>query len=312
MVNKVIIGTRDSALALWQTNWVRDRLIEFYPNMTVEIKAVKTQGDKILDVALAKIGDKGLFTKELEVALLNQEIDLAVHSMKDLPTVLPDGLTIGAITERHNPADVVIAKDGIKLIDLPLGAVVGTSSLRRQAQLRNLRPDFILKDIRGNLNTRFKKFSEQGYQAMVLAAAGVERLGWGDKITERLNPNKFLPAVGQGALGIEIRENDQEISSLISVLHHHETALAIRAERALLRSLEGGCQIPIGALGKIEAGKLTLQGLVGSLDGSTIVREFGEGSLDAPEVLGKAVARKLIDQGATDILKQIRTEFNLT
>jgi hydroxymethylbilane synthase len=310
MADKVIIGTRDSALALWQTNWVKDNLQKKYPALEIEVIAVKTQGDKILDVALAKIGDKGLFTKELEVALLNKEVDLAVHSMKDLPTLLPEGLIVGAITKRHNPADVVITKGGLKLLDLPLGAVIGTSSLRRQAQLRHLRPDFILKDLRGNLNTRLKKFNEQNFHAMVLAAAGVERLGWADLITERLDPTEFLPSVGQGALGIEIRAKDNRIQEIISILHHQETATAVRAERALLRSLEGGCQIPIGSLGEIREKKLVLHGLVGSLDGSKIIRLTGEGEVAKPEELGNMLARRLIERGAGEILKQIRAEFN--
>jgi hydroxymethylbilane synthase len=310
MASKVIIGTRDSALALWQTNWVKECLQEKYPDLEIEVTTIKTQGDKILDVALAKIGDKGLFTKELEVALLNGEVDLAVHSMKDLPTLLPEGLTIGAITKRHNPADVVISKGGLRLVELPRGAVIGTSSLRRQAQLRHMRPDFILKDLRGNLNTRLKKFNEQDFHAMVLAAAGVERLGWAEKITERLEPTQFLPAVGQGALGIEIREKDTRIQEIINVLHHQETATTVRAERALLRSLEGGCQIPIGALGEIKGEKLVLQGLVGSLDGSKIIRLTGEGEVDLPEELGKRLADRLVERGAGEILKQIRAEFN--
>ncbi|MDW7674371.1 MAG: hydroxymethylbilane synthase [Bacillota bacterium] len=310
MLDKIVIGTRDSALAMWQTYWVRDRLEELYPDLIIEIKPIKTQGDKILDVALAKIGDKGLFTKELEVAMLNGEIDLAVHSMKDLPTLLPEGLTIGAITERHNPADIVITKGNLKLIDLPTGAIVGTSSLRRQAQLRHLRPDFILKDIRGNLNTRLKKFDEQDYDAMVLAAAGVERLGWAEKISEILDPEEFLPAVGQGALGIEIRENDAEIFALVSKLNHIDTALAITAERALLRNLEGGCQIPIGALGIVKDKQLILNGLVGSLDGATIIRHTETGGKENPEELGTKVAQVLRQQGAVEILAQIRSEFN--
>lgn len=306
MVSKIIIGTRGSALALWQANWVKGLLRLQYLKLSMEIKTIKTQGDRILDTALGKISDKGLFTKELEIALLNKEIDLAVHSMKDLPTTLPDGLIIGAITERHDPADVVISKGGIRLLDLPQGAVVGTSSLRRCAQLLNMRPDFIIKDIRGNLNTRIRKFAEQDYQAMVLAAAGIERLGWGDKITERLNPEEFLPAIGQGALGIEIRQKNKEILDLVAGLNHSNTDSAVRAERAMLRTLGGGCQIPIGALGRVVDDKLVLRGLIGSLDGTKILRARDSGNPDFPEVLGQMLAERLIGQGGGEILKQIR------
>ncbi len=310
MREKVIIGTRDSALAMWQTHWVRDRLKDFFPQLEIIIKPIKTQGDKILDVALAKIGDKGLFTKELEVAMLEGEIDLAVHSMKDLPTKLPDGLVVGAITQRHDPSDVVISKNNIHLLELPHGAIIGTSSLRRQAQLHSMRPDFVLRDLRGNLNTRLKKFEELDYHAIVLAAAGVERLGWAAKITEKLQPNLFLPAVGQGALGIEIRENDQEIALLVERLNHTETALAITAERAMLGALEGGCQIPIGALGEVNGSEIRLSGLVGSVDGQKIIRSSETADLDSAEELGKKLARNLMDMGALDILSDIRAKYD--
>lgn len=306
MVSKIIIGTRGSALALWQANWVKGLLRLQYLKLSMEIKTIKTQGDRMLDTAMYKIGDKGLFTRELEIALLNKEIDLAVHSIKDLPTTLPYGLIIGAITERHDPADVVISKGGIRLLDLPQGAVVGTSSLRRCAQLLNMRPDFKIKDIRGNLNTRIRKFAEQDYQAMVLAAAGIERLGWGDKITERLNPEEFLPAVGQGALGIEIRQKNKEMLDLVAGLNHSNTDSAVRAERAMLRTLGGGCQIPIGALGRVVDDKLVLRGLIGSLDGTKILRAQDSGNPDFPEVLGQMLAERLIGQGGGEILKQIR------
>lgn len=305
MVCKIIIGTRGSALALWQTNLVKELLRLQYPKLSMEIRTIKTQGDRILDTALGKISDKGLFTKELEIALLNKEIDFAVHSMKDLPTTLPDGLIIGAITERHDPADVIISKGGVKLLDLPKGAVVGTSSLRRRSQLLNIRQDFIIKDIRGNLNTRIRKFIEQDYQAIVLAAAGIERLGWGDKITERLNPEEFLPAVGQGALGIEIRQDDKEILDLVAGLNHSSTDSAVRAERAMLRTLGGGCQIPIGALGRVDD-ELVLRGFIGTLDGTRILRAVERGNPDFPEISGQMLAEKLIVQGGGEILKQIR------
>ncbi|MCL6088101.1 MAG: hydroxymethylbilane synthase [Actinobacteria bacterium] len=306
MVRKIIIGTRESLLALWQASWVKRILQLRYPKLSMEIKTIKTQGDRMLNTALDKINDKALFTRELEIALLNKEIDIAVHSMKDLPTSLPVGLIIGAITERHDPADVVISKSGVKLLDLPKGAVVGTSSLRRRSQLLNMRQDFIIKDICGNLNTRIRKFAEQDYQAVVLAAAGIERLGWGDKITERLNPEEFLPAIGQGALGIEIRQSDKGILDLVAVLNHSNTDSAVRAERAMLRTLGGGCQTPVGALGLVVDDKLMLRGLIGSLDGTRILKAVDSGSPDFPEVLGQRLASSLIDQGAGEILKQIR------
>ncbi|MGF7185589.1 hydroxymethylbilane synthase [Desulfitispora alkaliphila] len=306
MSKKVIIGTRDSNLAMWQTKWVKKKLEEAHPHLDIEVKPIKTQGDKILDVALSKIGDKGLFTKELEVAMLDNTIDFAVHSMKDLPTVLPDGLVVSAITERHDPRDVVISKTGVKLKDLPEGAVIGTSSLRRQSQINNQRPDFKIKDIRGNLNTRMRKLEEGNYDAIILAAAGVERLDWASKITEKLDIDKFLPAVGQGALGIEARAGDDFISEVVSVLNDRDTSLAVRAERAMLKTLEGGCQIPIGAHAYIDNDQIVLSGFVGSVDGKELIRESKRGPVASPEELGIALAESLIASGALDILRQIR------
>lgn len=308
MAREIIVGTRDSALAMWQTNWVVDTLGKLNPDYTFRIVSMKTQGDKILDVALAKIGDKGLFTKELEVAMLNKEIDLAVHSMKDLPTVLPDGLTIGAMCERVDPRDVVISRNGIALAELPHGALIGTSSLRRCAQLLNYRPDLQLEPLRGNLNTRMAKLERNNLDAIILAAAGVERLGWGDRITERLSIDVCLPAVGQGSIGIEIREGDQEVLAVVQKINHAPSRAAITAERALLKKLEGGCQIPIGALGTVDGNQLTLKGVVAGLDGKEVIRDIISGPVEEAAALGDKLAERLIEMGADRILKAVRQE----
>ncbi|MDW7651342.1 MAG: hydroxymethylbilane synthase, partial [Bacillota bacterium] len=257
MTKNIVVGTRDSELALTQTHFVIGELKKRFPDVEFSVKHIKTEGDKILDVALAKIGGKGLFVKEIENALLSKEIDFAVHSMKDVPTAVPDGLTIAAITEREDPRDCYIAKDGkTSLFDTRQGAVIGTSSLRRSAQLLHHRPDFEIVPIRGNLNTRFRKLSEQDMDGIILAYAGVYRLGWADKITNMLEYDKSLPAVGQGALGIETRADDDFVNEVVSALHDVQTAAAILAERAFLRKLEGGCQVPIGALGRLEGEEL--------------------------------------------------------
>jgi len=309
MAREIIVGTRDSALAMWQTNWVVDNLKKLNPGYSFRVVSMKTQGDKILDVALAKIGDKGLFTKELESAMLDREIDLAVHSMKDLPTVLPEGLMIGAICERVDPRDVVISRNGISLEQLPHGAKVGTSSLRRCAQLLSYRSDLQLDPLRGNLNTRMAKLERNNMDAIILAAAGVERLGWGERITERLSTDVCLPAVGQGSIGIEIREGDPEVYEVVHKLNHFPSEAAITAERALLRRLEGGCQIPIGALGTVEGDELTLKGVVAGLDGKEIIRSSVSGKAQDAVQLGETLAGQLIEMGADKILKAVRQEF---
>ncbi len=309
MTREIVIGTRDSNLALWQTKWVLENLTRLNPDYKFRVIEMKTQGDKILDVALAKIGDKGLFTKELEVAMLNGEIDLAVHSMKDMPTRLPEGLKIGAICQREEAGDVLIGRTAKTLSDLPHGARVGTSSLRRRAQLLKFRPDLQIEDLRGNLNTRMEKLTRQGLDAIVLAAAGVIRLGWEDKITERISFDVSLPAVGQGSVGIEIRENDPEVENIIKRLDHRESSVSIEAERALLRTLEGGCHILIGALGKVEVDQLTLEGVVASLDGKELLRKSVVGKADQAEQLGVTLANDLIAMGADKILKSVRLEI---
>lgn len=298
------IGTRDSLLALWQAEWAKRTLAGFYPETDFVLVPIKTKGDKILDVPLAKIGDKGLFTKELELGLVHQEIDLAVHSLKDMPTVLPAGLEIVAMCEREEPRDVFLGKDGTRLAELPQGSIIGTSSLRRKAQLRNFRQDLTFVDLRGNLQTRWRKLEESEMAGIVLAAAGVKRLGWEERITEVISEDIMLSAVGQGSIAIEISSDREDIRELLSVINHKQTELAVRAERALMRRLEGGCQIPIGALAKVDNDKIALKGMVASLDGQRILKAEAVG--ENPEQLGIVVAQKLIDQGAIEILEEIR------
>ena len=259
-------------------------------------------------MALSKIGDKGLFTKELEVALLNGEIDLAVHSLKDIPTRLPQGCKIGCITKRENSQDVMISPKGYTLDTLPKGAKVGTSSLRRRAQILNHRNDITLEDIRGNLSTRLNKMVAEDFDAIILAAAGIIRMGWQDKITQYIPMNISLPAVGQGALGIEIREDDPDTQQVIAHLHHEQSAYEVSAERSLLSYLEGGCQIPIGALGKVHDKSLTLEAMVASLDGNTLIRDKIQGCISKNEELGIQLAQRLVEKGAGEILKEVRQE----
>ncbi|MGD9486475.1 MAG: hydroxymethylbilane synthase [Calditrichaceae bacterium] len=308
MSKKVRIGTRDSELALWQTHWVRKKLKELNPAITIEIIEVKTIGDKILDTPLSKIGDKGLFTKEIDRALLDNEIDLAVHSMKDVPTTIPEELTIAAITGRWHANDILISRDNLTIDTLPEGASIATGSLRRKAQLLNYRKDFRIIDLRGNLNTRFRKFDEADWDGMVLAQAGVERLGWQDRISERISLNILLPAVGQGSFAIICRENDRDTKNLLKPLHDDHSAAGIRAERALLHKLEGGCQVPIGAYGEIVQNRLRLKACVSSLDGQTLIEDMAEGAINLPEELGISVAEKLISMGGKEILDRIIME----
>ncbi|MBM3240929.1 hydroxymethylbilane synthase [Candidatus Poribacteria bacterium] len=299
---KIIIGTRGSALALWQTYWIQNNLQKLAPECLFEIRRIKTSGDKIQDAPLAQIGGKGLFIKELELALLNGAIDIAVHSMKDMPTVLPDGLTIGAIAQRADPSDALISHKGFKFTNLPVGAKVGTSSLRRRAQLLHARPDLNIYNLRGNLDTRIAKLKNEGFDAIVLATAGVQRLSFDELITERLPYEICLPAVGQGAIGIEVRTNDMELLEVATKINHFESAMAVTAERAMLTELGGGCQIPIAALGRVLNGKLNLEGLVAAVDGSRIVRASVYGELLNADVLGKQLAKQLLDIGAEAIL----------
>ncbi|MHB0977101.1 MAG: hydroxymethylbilane synthase [Candidatus Aquicultorales bacterium] len=304
--NKLVLGTRGSQLALWQSNHVADRLRRA-AGVEVELKRIKTMGDRILDAPLAKIGDKGLFVKEIENEMLEGTIDLAVHSLKDMPTAVPEGLTLGAILEREDPRDALISRDRTALADLPKGARIGTSSLRRRAQLLKYRPDLKLVDVRGNLDTRVRKIEEGQFDGIILASAGLKRLGWEDRITERIPSEISLSAVGQGAIVVEVRADDDFVNELMGHLDHNETRVAVVAERALMRRLEGGCQIPIGALGRLtEGGCLTLDAMVASLDGSRLVRDSIEGDPADAEALGEELAEMLLDQGADEILAEVR------
>lgn len=310
---RIVIGTRGSELALWQSKWVAQELQRLHSSLTIETTTIKTTGDKILDSPLSKIGDKGLFTKEIEKALLDRTIDLAVHSLKDLPTNIIEELTIGAITEREDVRDVFIShpkKQYRSLSAVPHNGTIATGSLRRRCQLLNHRPDLRIVEIRGNLKTRRAKLEESTWDGMLLAKAGVTRLGWAEIISEVLPPTLVLPAVGQGALAIEIRTSDTFVASVVHPLNHHQTQIATAGERALLRHLEGGCQIPIGTYGRIESGKFLLDAVVGSIDGKRIVRGSISGAMDDSERLGVTLAKELLEKGADEILQEIRKMGN--
>ena len=305
MPSELKIGTRGSQLALFQANWVKDRLVQAHPDLRVTLIKIKTTGDKIQDAPLAKIGGKGLFVKEIEEALLKERADLAVHSIKDVPTEFPEGLHLSVITKREDPRDVLISKDGKPLKDLPKGAKIGTSSLRRQAQLLHFRSDFELIPLRGNLDTRLKKLKTMNLDAIVLALAGVKRLGFDEKITEIIPPEVSLPAIGQGALGIETRMADQEVESRIRLLNDRDSSIAINAERAFLKKLEGGCQVPIAAFARIVGTTLHIDGLVGTMDGKRLIRHHVEGPIERAESLGVELAEILLGQGAKEILDEV-------
>jgi hydroxymethylbilane synthase len=303
---KIIIGSRGSDLALWQANFVKHELEKKNKNILVEIRIIKTKGDKILGVALSKIGDKSLFTKELEVELLNKRIDLAVHSLKDLQTEIPKGLKLAAVTRRHNVHDVLIArKKGTTILKLPENATVATGSLRRKCQLLHIRPDLNLVELRGNVPSRIKKFSKSDWDAIILARAGVERLNLHKHISSIIKTDVMLPAVGQGALGIEIRSDNKFVNEVVKSIHHENTYEEVLAERSLLKTLEGGCQVPIGAFAKVKKNGLFIDALVGSLDGSLTFRKSIRGSKNNPEKLGKKLAKDLIRAGAKTILDEI-------
>lgn len=311
---KLIIATRGSKLALWQAEWVRSQILQLDPFLSVEIKKIKTTGDKILDVPLAKIGGKGLFVKEIEEAILRGDADLAVHSMKDVPTELPQGLHIGAICEREDPRDAFISRKNGEdfeigsFEELPRGAHIGTSSLRRICQILNRRPDLRISNLRGNVDTRLRKLDERQFDAIVLAAAGIKRLGRGDRITQILSTETFLPAIGQGAIGIECREDDEFTNAIVYKLNHDDTSHCVRAERAFLKRLGGGCQVPIAAHAVIEHGEIIIEGLVGSLGGETIVRDRISGSIEKAENIGVELAERLLNAGAREILKEVYSE----
>ena len=307
MSNPVKIGTRGSKLARWQANWVKSALENKFPSTPVKLIVIKTQGDKILDVPLAKVGGKGLFVKEIEAALLARRIDIAVHSMKDMPADIPRELCIGAIPERENPVDVFISRNGAGFRELAAGSVIGTSSLRRGAQLQHARPDIVIRSIRGNLDTRIKKLESEDFDALVLAAAGVKRLNLEHKISEYLDPAIMLPAIGQGALCIETRKNDPTIGPLVASLDHASTRAVVAAERAFLNRLEGGCQVPIAGHGQIIGNQLVLTGLVAELDGSRVIKGEKRGRLNSPETIGIHLAEELLARGADKILEKLKS-----
>ena len=298
------IATRKSPLALWQAEYVKANLLKHHPHLKIELVTFTTQGDKILDVPLAKIGGKGLFVKELERAMLAGEADLAVHSMKDVPMEYPEGLAITTICEREDPTDAFVSNNFATFDDLPQGAIVGTSSLRRQCQLRALRPDLVIRDLRGNVGTRLGRLDNNEYDAIILASAGLKRLGLETRLRQQLT--QLLPAVGQGAVGIETRINDIELHKLLAPLHHPQTALCVQAERAMNRRLQGGCQVPIAGYATIDNQILTLNALVGSIDGQQIIHQQGKTQdLLAVEALGEQVATGLLNQGAAAILAAV-------
>ena len=301
----IVIGTRGSALALWQANHVKATLERLH-GVSVSLQVIKTVGDKILDAPLAKVGGKGLFVKELEEALLRRETDLAVHSMKDVPTEMPAGLVLTAISAREDPHDVAVTRDGRGLWEQRQGAKVGTSSLRRVCQILHRRPDFEVESLRGNVDTRLRKLDEGQYDAIVLAAAGLRRLGHADRISESLSLDASLPAIGQGALGLECREDDAEVRALLVPLHDAATAAAVRCERAFLARLEGGCQTPIAAHATVRGDRLAVEGLVGRVDGTEILRGSSDGPAADPESLGVKLAEELLGRGAAKILEEMR------
>ncbi len=305
-IQTVRIATRKSALALWQAEYVKAQLEHFHPGINVELVPMTTKGDIILDTPLAKVGGKGLFVKELEVAMLENRADIAVHSMKDVPVEFPEGLGLQVICPREDPRDAFVSNTIKSFADLPQGAVVGTSSLRRQCQIKELRPDLDIRDLRGNVNTRLRKLDEGEYDAIILAAAGLIRLEMPERIAEYINADVMLPANGQGAVGIECRSDDSALHALLAPLECKTTRVRVFAERAMNRALEGGCQVPIGSYAEIESdGQVFLKGLVGAVDGSVILRAEVRGSAENAEALGNSLAQTLLTQGADKILKQV-------
>ncbi|WP_284139740.1 MULTISPECIES: hydroxymethylbilane synthase [unclassified Virgibacillus] len=308
-MRKIIVGTRKSNLAVTQTNWVIDQLKKAGVNNPFEVKKIVTKGDKILDVTLSKVGGKGLFVKEIEQAMYEKEIDFAVHSMKDMPALMPEGLIISTIPVREDHRDAFISNNDVPLRELPEGAIVGTSSLRRGAQLLAYRPDLEIKWIRGNIETRIRKLKEEDYDAIILAVSGLKRVGLSESlITEYLAPEICVPAVGQGALAIECREDDKELIELLRVIHDEETCRTVTAERTFLHLLEGGCQVPIGGYAFLDKDEIVLTALVGTPDGKTILKETVRGN--DPEKVGQEAAEKLIEQGAKTIVEKVKAELD--
>lgn len=306
MSRKLTIATRESPLALWQAEYVRDALLTAHDDLEVVLLGMTSRGDQLLDVPLAKVGGKGLFVKELETALLDGSADIAVHSMKDVPMDFPEGLKLGVICEREDPTDAFVSNRFSRLADLPAGSVVGTSSLRRECQLRARRPDLDVRFLRGNVNTRLRKLDEGEYDAIILASAGLLRLGFAERIAARIPVGDSLPAGGQGAVGIEVRQDDAETASLLACLHHRTSAVRVTAERAMNRHLQGGCQVPIACFAELdENDTLQLRGLVGRPDGSLLLTAEGSAPAAEAESLGIAVAEDLLAQGAADILAEV-------
>lgn len=312
MREKIVIGTRSSKLALWQAEFVKTELEKKYPGLVVELKLMTTKGDKILDAPLAKIGGKGLFTKELEQAMLDGQIDLAVHSLKDMPTEVPKGLVITAITKRFDPGDAMVSNKYKRFADLPEGAKVGTSSLRRRAQLLHVRPDLNIVDLRGNVNTRLRKLDEEDFDAIILAVAGLKRLGYGDRITEVLPRDMMLPAVGQGALAIESREDDFAVRNLVAFLHDLDTSTATKAERAFLARVEGGCQVPVGVYAEAGYVDMTIEAVIASPDGKRLYRSAIGGRCSEREMLGEILADRLLRAGALEVMHELGLLQNIT
>lgn len=306
MLDKIIrIATRQSPLALWQAHYVQKRLMECHPDLQVELVPMVTRGDIILDTPLAKVGGKGLFVKELELALLDGRADIAVHSMKDVPIAFPDGLGLVTICERDDPRDAFVSSRYENLSQLPRGSIVGTSSLRRQCQLREQRPDLLVRDLRGNVGTRLSKLDNGEYDAIILAVAGLKRLGLESRIRCAMSAEESLPAVGQGAVGIECRLDDDRTRALLAPLNHEETAIRVLAERAMNTRLEGGCQVPIGSYAELEGDSLWLRALVGAPDGSQIIRGERRGNAAEAEKMGIELAEELLDRGAREILDDV-------
>ncbi len=302
---KLIIGTRGSALAITQAVWIKDRLMERHPDLDVELMKIKTKGDKILDVPLAKVGGKGLFVKEIEDALLDGRADLAVHSMKDVPVELPPGLEIAVVPEREDYRDVLIARNGGALDSLPTGARVGTSSLRRRSQLLRRRPDLDVVSLRGNLDTRLRKLTSEGFDAIVVAAAGLSRMNLNSKDQQFLSPDIMVPAIGQGALGLEVRADDKAVKERIALLHHETTARCVAAERAFLKKMEGGCQVPLGALALLSGGRISLTGMVADPEGQRFYRDSIEGDVAEAEEIGTSLAEDLLARGGREIMAEL-------
>jgi len=305
MEQTVRIGTRGSALAVWQAEWVKAQLSAFHPGCRIELVKIKTTGDKILDVPLAQVGGKGLFVKEIETALLEGHVDIAVHSMKDMPAEVPPGLCIGAVPKRENPLDVLICKDAKTFDELPQGARLGSSSLRRGAQVRHLRPDIVVCGLRGNLNTRLRKLETEDLDAIILAAAGIIRLGLAEHVTEYIPASIMLPAIGQGALSIEMRGADEDTKALIAPLDDRETRVAVETERAFLARLEGGCQVPIAGQATLVGEEIEFTGLISEVDGSLLLRETVSGPVERRQDLGEQLAERLLAQGGREILDEV-------